>query len=342
MASPTFRKHLALWALRLMLAALFLFGGEVLVWTELQIPTPGEWLLRIVGYIALATLVLDLAVRYRIRDVYDSMALICIYAVLAGVLITPEISFSDFPRTMVTRVLGGHNMGGAVAFGLFLALTIRGAGKGQARKTYLRLVASMAWVGFYRGTWMRWTPEFNALAVQTVTPLLLFALSAGVVIVAILFLDIAISASPTIEPLDLRLPFIPFMLLIGLLLVLFLIRVLMLPFSGAMLLVSVVLPTICWSILWFRRSEKAALLMASHIPPKRPALLWIGLAALVFVATVLFAYALPLVGTADYNQLWLMEIGYGVVGFSWLPVLAGVIAVRGVDRQMRTREIDFI
>ena len=51
---------------------------------------------------------------------------------------------------------------------------------------------------------------------------------------------------------------------------------------------------------------------------------------------------MPLAGTPDYNQLWLMEIGYGVVGFSWLPVLAAVIAVRGVDRQIRTREIDFV
>jgi hypothetical protein len=337
MRNTVVRKQVFLWALRLMLAALFLFGGEILVWTELQIPSPGEWLLRITGYIALATLVLDLAVRYRIRDLYDGMALICIYAVLAGVLITPEISFSSFPRTMVTRVLGGHNLVSAIAFGIFLTLTA-----GTVRRYQVLLVATMAWVGFYRGTWMRWTPEFNALAVQAVSPYVLFVLAADVIVLALALYGMAVITGEEREPLDLRLPFIPFMLLVAVLLVLFLIRALTMPFSGAMLIVSAVLPALCLAILWFRRSEKSTMLLENHIPPKVISPLWIGLAALVFVLAMLFAYVLPLAGTPEYNQLWLMEIGYGVVGFSWLPVLAGVIAIRGVDRQIRTREIEIV
>lgn len=337
MDSTPLRKHIALWALRLMLATLFLFGGEVLVWAELQILTPAEIVLRVIAYVALATLVLDLATRYRIRDVYDGMALMGIYGVLAGLLITPEISFSDFPRTLVTRVLGGHNLTGAIAFGMFLAFTA-----GPGRRYRWLFIALMAWLGFYRGIWLRWTPEFNTAALQSLSLTTLFAIVGMVILTARLLLFIALRSDKNITPPDFHLPFTPFLLLIVTLLFLFGIRLLQVNLTGTMLLVAGILLFICLAILWFRRADKGAMLLDNHIPPAPLSLLWIALAVLLFCITAIFSYALPLAGTPEYNQLWLMEIGYGAVGFLWLPVLAGVIAIRGVDRQMRTHQADIL
>ncbi|MCU0514262.1 MAG: hypothetical protein MUE40_17035 [Anaerolineae bacterium] len=336
MAEAT-RRHLALWALRLLLAALFVFGGEVLVWTEMQTLTLPEVLLRGAGYIALAVLVLDLAARYRIRDLYDSMALLCVYGLAAGLLLTPELAFADFPRTFVTRVLGSHNLTGAIAFGLFLALTA-----GHVRQYRWRCAGVLAWTGFYRGVWLRWNPVFNPEA-QVISLPALLALAGGVLLPALLLLALAYySRATTLKPLDLRLPFIGVMVVLLVLLLLFLARAVQGVIDGGGWLLSLLLIGVCLAVLWFRRSDHSGELLDAHLPPTPPALPWLLVLALIFILSLFFGYALPLAGTPDYNQFWLMELGYSAVGFLWLPLLAGVIAVRGVDRQMRTRTLDIL
>jgi hypothetical protein len=59
----------------------------------------------------------------------------------------------------------------------------------------------------------------------------------------------------------------------------------------------------------------------------------------LFVMTVVFSYQLPLVGTRAFNQLWLMEMGFGAVGTLWLPLIAAVLAVRAIDYLVRTNQL---
>jgi hypothetical protein len=130
--------------LRLLMAALLLFGSEILLWIDPPARAFTDWLLLVVGYVALGALVLDLAARYRIRSVYDAMLVIAIYALCAGLLLNPQTALADFPRTFMTRVLGAHGLLGLEMFGLFLALT-----NGTGRRTRRLLPGSSLWVGFY-------------------------------------------------------------------------------------------------------------------------------------------------------------------------------------------------
>ena len=77
----------AIWFYRLLLAVLLLFGSEFLVWLNpFQRPLT-DWLLLGVGYLALACLLLDLAVRFRLRNLYDVMVLAAIYGLLSSLLL---------------------------------------------------------------------------------------------------------------------------------------------------------------------------------------------------------------------------------------------------------------
>lgn len=327
--------RLVVWLLRLALAALLLFGSDVLLWAEIQIRPPEEWVLHGIGYLILATLLLDIGVRYRIRDVYDSMAALAIYALIAGLLITPQVSMADFPRTLVTRTLGGHNLGGAVGFGIFLVLTA-----GHLPRYRQTLIAGLAWTGFYWGTWMRWTPEFSLLFTQAVSLPTMFLYAAVPITMGLLLFFIAWQTRQAVTPADFQLSTIGGLFLLLALTIIFLIRVVQNMLNVAALGLTLVLILVCIGILWFRRSEKAPMLMTAHVPPTPLHPVWLLLSGAAFVLMTILGYALPLVGTPEYNQLFLMELGYAAVGFLWLPVLAGVIAMRGIDYQMRTRQLD--
>jgi hypothetical protein len=327
-------QHLRLWLMRLLLAALLLASHEILLWANIQTLTSGDWLIHSIAYVGLATLLLDVAVRYRIRDLYDAMALLAFYAAIGGLLISPDISFSDLPRTLVTRVLGAYCLTGAVGFGIFLALTTN-----QPR--YWRLmVAGMAWVGFYWGTWLRWTPEVGSLFTEPVALGTMLTYAGVLYGIALLFNAAVQRTSYPITPADFKLRLVPGLLLILGLLLIFLLRATQNLLDGAALIICVALMGISLAILWFRRSPKGDTLLDQHIPPRRINLLWLILTIGVFTLTTTAAYALPLIGTPEFNQLWVMELGYVGVGIGWMPTLAAVIAVRGVDRQMRAQNMD--
>lgn len=322
----------SVWGVRVWLGALFLFGGSVLVWQDITRITALEWALRGTGCVLLATLMLDLAVRYRIRDLYDTMALLAIYALLAGLLITPATAWQDFPRTLITRVLGGQGLTGIEMFGWILVFT-------NARDTRLKrlLLPVVAWNGFYWGIWIRWMPVFN----PTFTPVTLVD---ALVIAALLFgiactLGIAAQQGARhIRAKDFQLSLVGFLLLVVLLAMLLVVRLIAGELSGGIVVACGLLIGVSWAILWFRRTDKEPMLLEAHFPAVPLPIWWLLPVGGVFVGCALFAYVLPLVGTPQINQLWLMEIGFGAVGMLWYPLVAVTLAFRGLDRQMRTNQ----
>lgn len=321
------------WSLRLLLALLLLFGAEILLWNDFMRHDALDWLVRVVGYGALAVLILDLAVRYRVRDIYDVMMVLAIYALLASVLVTPDVSLEGFPSSLLTRMLGGHGLLGIEMFGLLLVLTA-----GDNRRYRLLLLAVAAWLGFYWGVWMRWTPALGTLfeEVPLMTMLGVIAAGFGLIVLAFLLLRRPLQAA---NPLDLRLSMLGWLLLLLVLIVLFLVQAVrglivtdVLPLAAFLLLV-------CWSVIWFRHDAKEAMLLDGHVPARPLSLIWLLLAALCFGAAFVPGYWLPLVGNDLYNQLWLMEMGFAAVGALWLPLVAIVVAMRGLDRQMRTNTL---
>lgn len=329
-------KHLLspLWLARLLLMLLIFGSAEILPWASLEQATLPDLLLRGVSYGLMAILLLDLAVRFRVRDVFDSMALVALIGLIASLLITPDVTFADFPRTLATRALGGQALTTAIAFGLFLLLM-------QAKKTYrLRGLAALAWIGFYWGTWMRWTPIYGSLFHQPVSLGQMFAVMCLWIGSVIFVYGLLLRFNTRFDTNAFRLSFIPSLLMFAALLSLFAIQAVRGVLDPTAVFITLVIICVCWLILWFRRSPQHAALLETHFPIQAPPASWFLLAAGVFTATTLIAFHLPLIGDAEHNQLWLMEIGYAAVGVSWLPVLACIIAMHGIDRVMRARQFE--
>src|SRR5262245_44167139 len=151
--SSAFRPLSSVWLVRLMLVALLMFGSEILVWVNPPGRTLVDWLLLIPGYVALAAILLDFTVRYRVRDLFGALVLTGIYSLLAALVLNPQYAFLDLPRTFITRVMGAHALLGAEMFGLFLALT-----GGNSRRVRRLLLAGCLIVGLAWGFWVRWWP----------------------------------------------------------------------------------------------------------------------------------------------------------------------------------------
>jgi hypothetical protein len=322
------------WLLRLLLAGLLLFGSEVLLWTNLLERTPLDWLLAIVGYVALATLVLDLAVRYRVRDLYDAMALMAIYGLCAGLFVNPEVAQLEFPRTFVTRMLGGYTLLGLQMFGLFLVLT-----SGENLRYSRLLVGFSLWLGFYWGIWMRWAPPLVGLFSEVDPEVMLISVSilAGQVLVLYCALR-RMRTAAAVATSNLRLSPIAWGILLVVLLILFMVRTTQEAMKTDVLFASLIALVACMVVLWFRRTERGSILLDSHIPPDFLSWRWILTSAVAFVVMAMLGYNLPLFNIAGYNQFAIMEIGFMAVGFGWLPTIAIRIGVRALDRQMRVHQ----
>ncbi len=74
--------------LRLLLAALLAFGSEIGVWTMPTTRSPLDWALLVIGYVALSALLLEIAARYRLRDIFGLMMLAGLYGMLNGLILT--------------------------------------------------------------------------------------------------------------------------------------------------------------------------------------------------------------------------------------------------------------
>ncbi|MDQ7028163.1 MAG: hypothetical protein Q9P01_11960 [Anaerolineae bacterium] len=327
------KRTLAAWTLRLLLAILLFFGSEVLLWTHFLQYTWLDWLLRIVGYSVLSIFVLDLAVRFRIRDIYDAMVVFAMYGVLASLLITPTISYEGFPRSFLTRVMGGHTLLGFEVWGLFLVLIA-----GKNRRYRLLLLGASAWVGFYWGIWMRWIPEFGTLFEAVSLQTMFTSVAAFLAVVMIIYV-IMTQFNSDLESRDLQLQNPQWWLLFIVMLAFFLYQFYIVDISIVPVVITALVLLVCWSIIWYRRENQDDTLLDSYLPIKRLSFLWIILAIAVFVVATLFSYHLPLVGTREINQLWLMELGFAAVGALWLPIVASVLAMRGLDHQMRTNQL---
>ncbi|GAB5490825.1 MAG: hypothetical protein Phog2KO_10400 [Phototrophicaceae bacterium] len=327
----TFNRSIGVWAVRLLLGALFLFGSEIILWTNPLEHSALDWLVRIVGYVLLATLTLDIAERYRIQDGYDAMVLIAGTALLHGLLINPLISWQIFPDSLLTRIIGADALVQIILWGIFLTWL-----RGDNRKYSLYHLVGGLWLGIFWGFWMRWTPELRGtFSAISLSQMAMIAGVAFILIVAFYYL-VTVQSAKTLKAPDLVLSQLEWGIVLVVLISLFLVQAVLGAVGVGALLATVFLLALCWLILWLRRDAEQDTLLSAHLPLKAQSPLWIILLMAIFAGAVYGAYNLPLITDVAYvNQLWLMEVGSFAVGILWLPLVASVIATRAIDIYMR-------
>ena len=315
------------WRVRLLLAALLLFGSEILLWT---VPTDRyflNWIPLLIGYITLATLLLELAVRFRVRNIFGLLALAGIYGLLNGLLLNPESTLTDVPRTLITRVLGAHTLVGLLMLWLFLQIV-------TPRQPHLRgsLVIG-ALIGLCWGTWARWSPtllrpEATDTALST---LLLISLDVVLAIAVLLFLR---RKDPSPE---LRLP--PFEW-VGTLLVLgglLLVRGLSDQIDTTSLVIVTVLVAVCLTLLWFQKRVKGEALL-DGIGTVSPPFFSLAVTLVAFVIAGILSYGLPR-GEGEQDPVFIVTALFTAFGLTWLPGVCLALGAQAVGRLVRAGKL---
>lgn len=322
------------WLIRLLLATILFFGSEILLWTNLTGRSLIDWLLLIPGYLALSTLLLDFLVRYRVRDLPGLMTIAGLYGLLNALLLNPDTTLFDIPRTLVTRVTGAHTLLGLEMLILFLAFT-----GGHLRSLHRTILAGAAGVGLAWGTWVRWSPGQVDVPAEVI-PVEVMMLAGALGIAAILLVTWRVYRQAnqlTPQALLLSLPEGLLLAITGVGFALIQLARGKLDFPA--LAFILILCGVCFAMLWFRRETKLTSLIEHHLPVRRLPLIWMGLTIAILFWTGLLAYSLPLIGTADFNQLTFIIYGFTLYGLAWLPAVSLFIGIRAYVRQIQARPL---
>ncbi|MEM6281947.1 MAG: hypothetical protein AAF787_07120 [Chloroflexota bacterium] len=314
------------WLMRLFLAACLFFGSEVLVWTDIARPV---WLLLagIPGYVALAALLLDLAVRFKVRDIFGVLTLAGVYALCAASFIHPAATLNALPTSLITRVMGAQVLAGAFGLGVFLALL--------DSVPYRRLFLLLSLVsGFFWGVWARGYPTVVDLPVIGLVPTLSAAVTVGVIVTALC--GAALRATDVTGD-ALRLTRIEWgivLLVLATLLVFWIVRG---AISRGAASAVITLLFYCVMILWFQDRPEARHLFVGRLPAGAPpnlAMAAVGL--LIFVGVGAAAYQLPVPSGDGTGVLSALLAFVGVLGLAWLPAVSVVLGVRAYRFTVRT------
>ncbi|MEL6149363.1 MAG: hypothetical protein AAFR22_14675 [Chloroflexota bacterium] len=312
--------------MRLFLAACLFFGSEVLVWTDITRPV---WLLllSLPGYLVLAALLLDLTVRFKVREIFGLLVLAGVYALCAGFFLNPAATLNALPTSLITRVMGAQTIAGAFGIGLFLALL-----DGIPNRRLFLLLSGVS--GFFWGAWARGYPTVIEMPVVGLVPAVSAAVTIGVILAAVY----AVAPRATDVTGDaLRLTRMEWLMIFGVLVALLILWMVRGAISANAASAVMTLLVYCVLILWFQDRPEARTLFTKRLPAGSPPNLALyAVALLIFVGVGAAAYQIPVPGAREPGVLTVLLIVVGALGLVWLPVVSVVLGVRAYRFTVRT------
>jgi hypothetical protein len=309
----------------LFLAALLAFGSEVLLWPHAGGKTAIGWLAALVGYPAIAAVLLVLAARFRMRDAFGVLALAGVYGVLNGLLINPDTALADVPRTWFTRVMGAHVFVGLLMLALFLSLRRPWT---RARTIVIGAVVVLLGVAF--GTWGRWSPELYAGGGQ-VDRLVLHLVSMGMCVLVVVAGAVLASRSAGFAPNTRLAVLLPALALLGL----GIMRALEGALDGLSLGVTGTFALLAVGVLYYQQRQKGpTLLDGLDALPSPGSLYYLAMYATFFYGGTYLGYFLER-GEGARDSVYVIGVIFLAYGIVWLPALAAVLGARAFIRLSR-------
>ncbi len=324
----------ARWQVRLLLGGLFMLGGEVLLWNDPLGRALWEWPLLAVGYVALAAIVLDVAVRWRARDIFSLMALAGVYALLNAMVLNPAQAFVDLPLSLVSRVTGAHALLGFEMLVVFLALT-----GGHLRHLRWILLVGALIVGLAWGTWARWSGTFAAVTYGDVSLAALFGIGATGLALVLALTAWVYQQRTVLHPSDMLLTRLEWAAVALTLTFIGLLRVAQGALDETGLLVSLIVLVLVGLVLWSRRKTRLKIILDYHLPIFPLGIAWIVLAIAILFWAGALAYGAPMLGDDTFNQYHAVAYGFLLYGVGWLPLISIQLGLRAFIRQFDAHAI---
>lgn len=321
------KPFVAAWGMRALLAACLLLAAEAALWT-FSARAPADWPPLALGYLALAACALDLALRWRARDLFGLLLLAGLLAAAQSAALFPQRALADLPLTLVTRTLGAYTLAAALALALGLALL--GAPRGR-RWLLAAAAAGLAW-----GAWTYGAPTLAADVAPASLALLLLVGAAALGLVGAARWLLA-RAGPRLTAADPRLG-LGDAALAAAALAWNLARA---SDSGALdtqrALVCAALAAYCLLLLWFQRRGGAPTPLEAALPPQPPVWRHLGGAAALFLAGGAAGFLLS--GALAFDLAGLLALAFTAGGLAWLPTVSLVLGVESWRRLTRQRHL---
>lgn len=323
--------------LRLLLAGLLAFFSEIVLWYGASTRSALEWLPLLIGYVALAAILLDFAARYRVRDIFGVMLLAGIYGLVYGLILNPEMALFDVPRTWITRVMGGHTLMGLLALAFWFGLTTGfrredATGKKSARAPQIIVLIAVMVLGAAWGAWARWSGD--AAGIYHLAP----DFSLEVPLLGLGFLTVIgviwrFSMRSTADTLNFRLNPLGLAASFATLLAIGAYHGISEHIDSLSLTVLGSFIAFCWSILWFSVRKKGIVLVEGTGKSTGLPLYWLIIAVVFLLIGGIF-YNLPR-GENTADPISWINIIFLAFGLVWLPTIALLIGGRAVGRRAR-------
>ncbi len=318
------------WTVRLLFAACLAFASEVVLWTDVTRPV-WMWVPVALGYVAVAALLLDLLVRYRVHELFGAMALMGLYGLCAGLLLNPAVSLEALPEQIVTRVMGTQTVAGFLGLGLLVALLA---------PSRARLVGSLAPVlGLAWGVWVRGYQMRSGDAPVTTTTLIVAAVG-GVLLIVLLWVLAARLPPSDAAPDAMRLRTSEAAGVAVVFVVLFGLGVWQGTISRNAISIITVIAVYILLMLWFQMQQTPMSLLDGRLPVRFGGVLPVMVGALLFVVAGAFSYQLPPPDPdAELAPFTLLTLFFLVIGAVWLPAVSIVMGVRAYRQTVRTGKL---
>ncbi|RMF81596.1 MAG: hypothetical protein D6737_04525 [Chloroflexi bacterium] len=321
------------WVMRLWVALLLFFGSEIVLWANPSSRELQDWVLIAIAYLALSTLLLDVIQRYRIRNLSGLLFVSGLYALLASLIINPETTLIDVPRTIATRVLGAHTFVAWMMLSFMLILS-----DGPRRKSGVAVPILSAIAGFGWGVWVRYFP-LEADTTRAVVSLETM-LGRGVpVIFAILVLFIILFRNTKhISADDLRL--VP-MLRFGVVIIMvgvFVLRFDSTFYPDAAFGIVTSLIVFAGLVVWFQAQTQRRTLLDRRIPirPLFPPLIVLSMTSFTGLGAVGYGLPREVIGV---DLLAVLTGMFTIFGIVWLPLVSVILGIQAFQQQVRSEDI---
>lgn len=307
------------WSLRLIFGVALLVFSEIIMWENPTAHTIPEWGARVVLYLALGTLIVDLAIRLQVREIAGLAMLSGLYGLLCGILINHD-ALIGLPLGLVVHALGLQT--GAALYALLFFITVM-----RGRQTTRLEIGIAIAIGVLWGIWLKWYPVQSSVGwepatIQTAT---LYLIGGAVIVGALLVLvspnfQVVRESDLALKPLEWPLVIVPLAIALGL----GLRDADVIPIFP--LLVAVAVGAVIIAALLIQRVPNEPSIMAEMLFSLPNLFTFVILSVALLVAGTLSATIIgdnpdSIIGTVTYILI-------GAVGSIWLPAASAIIGVR--------------